>query len=154
MARGNGAGFEMDASGAFGVMGTVDGFQARVQTPYFVNSVLRLTHSRLADFFDEWLDGLAHGDPDSFMHVYEWPHKFRDYGETVGNPQHPEAKLWVHTFSGKGGQGQASFQFLPVHSSGPGRPDSSRSDADRPHGQDRRSRIPLQGNGYGIWIAG
>jgi hypothetical protein len=105
-----GAEFGMDASGAMSVMGTLNGFTAKVKTPFYINSVLRYAHARLSDFFDLWLDNKATNSPHEFMHVYEWPQHFRAYEETVGNSAY---RLWAHKFTGKSSDASAGFIFLP-----------------------------------------
>lgn len=111
MARGK-TEFDMDASGAFGVMGSIDGFTAKIKTPVFIGSVLHYTHGRLSDFFDAYFEGLAHANPDQYMHVFEWPQQFRNYKQTVGTGN-PMYRLWAHTITGRSSNATASFQFLP-----------------------------------------
>lgn len=110
MARGGGASFDVNATGVYGAVGAISGVSETVKTPFYMNAVLRYTHARLSDFFDLWMDNTAKGDMNSFMHVYEWPQKFQNYKETVGNPLY---RRWMHTLSGRAGAAQASFQFLP-----------------------------------------
>jgi HK97 family phage major capsid protein len=111
-----GAGFEMDATGAYGVMGFIDGMTGYIKTPFYINAVLRHTHARLSNFFDLWLDAQAQLDPVALQHVYEWPQEYHHYRETVGNPAY---RLWQHTLSGVASSAEASFNFLPSHRPSP-----------------------------------
>lgn len=104
------ANFNADGSEAYGLMGYIGGFAAKVQTSAYMNAVLAYSHARLAGFFDEWFDAKAKAEPHLYQHVFEWPSEFQKYSETVGNPAD---QLWEHTFSGTGKSATASFVFLP-----------------------------------------
>lgn len=117
------ASFGVDGTGIYSVAGYVAGITEEINTPVYINSVLRYAHSRLSDAFDVYLDRLAKDKPDNFMHVYEWPTSWGDdkpnYEETVGQPAH---RLWVHTLSGPAANAVASFQFLPSERPSPVNP--------------------------------
>lgn len=98
----------MGAGGAYALAGYVSQVSKTVKTDQYINSVLAYTHARLARLFDMWMDNIARNAPHSFHHMYEWPHQFQDYRETVGNPAN---RLWSHTFTGHGRNKVASFRF-------------------------------------------
>ena len=49
-------------SGAYSVMGTIDGFAAEIQTDAYVASVLQYSHEKLSQYFDLWMDAWAQQD--------------------------------------------------------------------------------------------
>lgn len=106
----SGAKFGADDASAYGLMGYIGGISAKVKTSGYINSVLNYSHAVLSQFFDEWMDGVAKSDPQTYQHMYEWPENYQGYSETVGMPAD---RLWEHTFSGGSTDAKASFNFLP-----------------------------------------
>lgn len=108
MARGNGINVGMGQSGVASVVGYLNGIAVNMNTDWYISSVIEYAHSVMKDEFNKWMDAVARTSPNEFAHVYEWPHTFGAYEETVGNPT---ARLWKQTLSGRGRNRVASFAF-------------------------------------------
>lgn len=92
----------VDTSEADAAVGFMEGITANFKSSRYTSSVLKYSHSVLAQDFDRWMDGIAAGKPSRFNHVYEW--------RMVGNPA---GRLWQHKLFGHGKSRDATWEWRP-----------------------------------------
>lgn len=121
-----GVSYGMNTSGAYSVMGAIDGFAAEIRTDAFVSSVLKYSWDKLSQYFDLWMDAWAAAQPDSFMHVYKWPTSWSTGAKSPNYKQvmngDPENRLWEHVYAGPAKDAVASFTFKEDDSYSPVNP--------------------------------
>lgn len=104
--------WKADLSQVAAFIGTAEGFLDTLETPIYLDDLLKITHAKTSETFNQSAATYAAATKD-ISHVFEWG--------TVGinpapgtaplNPLNPLSRLWVHQFPGRGGKRSIDFEF-------------------------------------------
>lgn len=100
MSRVPGLSLDMNADDGLFALGFAQGMMQEVRTDRHIASILKYSHSVLAQEFDQYLDMLAINTPFKFSHMYD--------GTKPGNPA---TRLWSHSLRGRGKTQEGTFNF-------------------------------------------
>lgn len=95
-------------------IGSFQGWEERIKTPYHIAQLLAAAHGQATQDFDDAARHMA--VPMGFTHMYEWGTAGVLEGDGGSfNPMSQEARLWVHRLAGSGASRSIDFVFRPSH---------------------------------------
>lgn len=116
MAGRQGMRYLIDTSSVSAAIGAIDGADEVTREEGYLTDLMKAAHTDVADEFNMMITAHAAASR-TLNHMFEWGTSGINTGRTTRriNPMSPEARLWLHTYTGTGKSGAVGFTFLPSH---------------------------------------
>lgn len=104
--------WKTDLSEVAAFTGSTQGYTDYLQTPIYLDDVLRISHAKVMDDFNDAAVVYA-ASTKAIAHAFEWGAGGINSapGTPTIDPLNPLARLWVHTFVGHAGRRKVDFEF-------------------------------------------
>jgi hypothetical protein len=99
--------------GIYEYVGAARGIMKGTKSPDYMASIIQNAHAEVSEKFD--VAAAATAGAGRLTHVYEYGVPGITRGPMrISDPTSPQARLWVHTITGRGGHQSISFAFRPA----------------------------------------